>query len=187
MDIWTIGHSTRTIDDLIRLLQAHAIQLVADVRRYPASRRYPHFNQAPLAEALAKNQIDYVHFPELGGRRSPRKNSPNTAWRVEAFRGYADYMMTQQFAQGIERLLELPAQKRTTLLCAEAVWWRCHRALIADYLKAGGHTVSHILGLDKTESHPFTSAAHVVNGKLSYEARNESPELDLSSSGKSSP
>ena len=144
--IWTIGHSTRTLEEFIGLLQAQEIRVVADVRHYPGSRRVPHFNKEPLAKSLAAAGIEYVHLPELGGRRRARVDSPNTAWRNEAFRGYADYMMTPAFRTGIERLLDLAGRSRTAILCAEAVWWRCHRGLIADDLKVAGHEVTHILG-----------------------------------------
>ena len=180
MDIWTVGHSTCSMDELLGLLQAHSIQLVADVRRYPASRRFPHFHQQPFAAELGKSGIEYEHFPELGGRRAARADSINTAWRNEAFRGYADYMQTEPFQAGVARLLEEAAVKRTALLCAEAVWWRCHRALIADHLKAQGHTVLHILSAGKTQVHPFTPAARILEGKLSYQARSEALELDFS-------
>ena len=162
------------------MLQAHSIESVADVRRYPASRRHPQFNQTALAEVLGKSRIDYVHFPELGGRRSARKDSPNTVWRVEAFRGYADYMMTPEFQKGIERLLVLGVQKRTTLLCAEALWWRCHRALIADYLKAGGHRSITLRGPTRRSRIRLPLRRRIVDGKLSYQAQNQSLELGLS-------
>lgn len=152
------------------MLRAHRVELVADVRRFPVSRRYPHFSQEQLQQALAQRAIDYTHFPELGGRRTARKDSPNTAWRNTAFRGYADYMMTPDFRDGIERLLKLAEKKRTAIMCAEALWWQCHRSLIADYLKAAGHNVQHIVSDKKAESHPFTSAAKLMNGKLSYAA-----------------
>jgi uncharacterized protein (DUF488 family) len=168
--IWTIGHSTRSIEEFIQLLKALDIRALADVRQFPGSRRYPHFNQEQLSSSLAKAGIDYTHFVELGGRRRARKNSPNTAWRNEAFRGYADYMDTAGFRAGIERLLQLVGEKKTAIMCAEALWWQCHRGLIADHLKAAGHEVIHILGPNKTESHPFTSAARIVDGKLSYAA-----------------
>jgi uncharacterized protein (DUF488 family) len=132
-----------------------------------------------LAESLAKVGIEYHHLLKLGGRRRPRPDSHNTAWRNEAFRGYADYMESQAFADGIKQLLELAGNKRLAIMCAEAVWWRCHRGLIADYLKAHGHKVLHILSLTKTEEHPFTSAARIVNGKLSYEATAVEAELPL--------
>jgi uncharacterized protein (DUF488 family) len=166
--IWTIGHSTRSLEEFLELLRFHRIQVLADVRQFPGSRRLPHFSQQPFSEALNRAGIEYVHFPELGGRRRPRPDSPNVAWRNEAFRGYADYMMSAPFRAGIDRLLKIADEKFTAIMCAEAVWWRCHRALIADYLKAAGHEVLHILGPGKTDEHPFTSAAKLVDGKLSY-------------------
>jgi uncharacterized protein (DUF488 family) len=165
--IWTVGHSTRTIDEFVSLLAAHSIIAVADVRQFPGSRRYPQFNKETLAKSLAVHGINYMHFPELGGRRKPKKDSVNTAWRNDAFRGYADYMETAEFSGGMRRLMEL-ATVNTAIMCAEAVWWRCHRALISDYLKVRGVDVLHIVDQKKTESHPFTSAARVVDGKLSY-------------------
>jgi uncharacterized protein (DUF488 family) len=166
--VWTIGHSTRTFEDFLALLQSAKIEALADVRRFPGSRRLPHFGQEALSAALAPAGIVYEHFAELGGRRQARNDSPNTAWRDPAFRGYADYMMTSEFRAGIARLLDLARAKRTAFMCAEALWWQCHRGLIADHLKAAGHDVLHILGPGKTEPHPFTSAASIVDGALSY-------------------
>src|SRR5262249_11956588 len=166
--IWTIGHSTRSIDDFLALLTANGIRALADVRRYPGSRRLPHFGQEPLAHSLEGAGLRYEHFAELGGRRRPRGDSPNTAWRDEAFRGYADYMMTDEFRAGIARLLDLARSMPAAIMCAEALWWQCHRGLIADDLKAAGHDVIHIMGPNKTEPHPFTSAARIVDGRLSY-------------------
>ena len=171
--IWTVGHSTRTIEQFIELLTAQSIQLLADVRRFPGSRRLPHFNQENLSKSLATVGIEYVHFPELGGRRKALANSPNNAWRSEAFRGYADFMMTPEFGAGIDRLLTFAREKRTAIMCAEALWWQCHRSLIADYLKASNHIVLNILTANKVEEHPFTSAARIVDGKLSYGAETE--------------
>jgi uncharacterized protein (DUF488 family) len=171
--IWTIGHSTRSLEEFLGLLASQQIQLLADVRRFPGSRRLPHFNQENLSDSLAKSDIEYVYFPELGGRRRARADSPNTAWRNEAFRGYADFMMTDEFRDGNERLLQLAREKRTAIMCAEALWWQCHRSLIADYLKASGHEVIHILAGNKTQEHPFTSAAKIVDGKLSYSGESE--------------
>jgi uncharacterized protein (DUF488 family) len=169
MRIWTIGHSTRTIDKFISLLEEHGIKLLADVRLLPGSKRYPQFNKETLADSLGKVGICYEHFPELGGRRKPREDSPNTAWRNESFRGYADYMETEEFGEGVKRLLDLAADAGpTAIMCAEAVWWRCHRSLISDYLKARGIEVMHILDANKAELHPYTSAAQIANGKLSY-------------------
>ena len=171
MRIWTIGHSTRTIEKFISLLEEHGIKLLADVRLLPGSKRYPQFNKKTLADSLGKVGISYEHFPELGGRRKPREDSPNTAWRNESFRGYADYMETEEFDKGIKRLLDLAADAGSTaIMCAEAVWWRCHRSLIADYLKARSMEVMHILDSNKAELHPYTSAARIANGKLSYGA-----------------
>ena len=167
--IWTIGHSTRTIDDFISLLEENGIKVLVDVRTWPGSRRYPQFNQEALVESLNAHEIRYEHFPELGGRRKPKADSRNTAWRNASFRGYADYMETEQFHNGVEGLLDLAQETGpVAIMCAEAVWWRCHRSLISDYLKWRGIEVVHILDRNKIEPHPFTSAARIVNGKLSY-------------------
>jgi uncharacterized protein (DUF488 family) len=169
--IWTIGHSTRTIDEFISLLQTNQIRLLVDVRSLPGSKRYPQFNKEALADSLGKARIRYEHFPELGGRRKAKPQSKNTAWRNASFRGYADYMETEEFRKGVERLLDLAAGAGpTAIMCAEAVWWRCHRSLISDYLKARGIEVLHIMDANKTEPHPYTSAARIVDGKLSYGA-----------------
>lgn len=167
--IWTIGHSIREIDDFISILEAQRIKLIADVRLLPGSRRYPQFNQDALAKSLSENGIGYEHFPELGGRRKPKPDSRNSAWRNEAFRGYADHMETEEFRKEIDRLIDL-AEKigPTAIMCAEAVWWRCHRALISDFLKARGVEIVHIMDAKKTEPHPFTSVARIVNGQLTY-------------------
>jgi uncharacterized protein (DUF488 family) len=167
--IWTIGHSTREIDEFISLLHENQIKLLVDVRAYPASKRYPHFNKDSLKESLNAHGIRYEHFPELGGKRKPNPDSHNTAWRNASFRAYADHMETEQFQKGVARLLEVAAETGpTAIMCAEAVWWRCHRSLIADYLKARGVEVLHILTANKVELHPFTPAARIVDGKLSY-------------------
>ena len=171
MRIWTIGHSTRNIDAFISLLEENGIKLLADVRSLPGSKRYPQFNKEPLAESLNAHGIRYEHFPELGGRRKSEPDSRNTAWRNASFRGYADYMETEEFHKGMERLLALAGEAGpAAIMCAEAVWWRCHRSLISDYLKARGIDVMHILDANKIEPHPFTSAARIVNGELNYEA-----------------
>ena len=166
--LWTVGHSTRSLDDFLGLLIAHDLEMLADVRRYPGSRRWPHFAREPLAESLAGRGIGYESFPELGGRRQPRPDSPNTAWRSAAFRGYADYMATEEFAEGLARLADLVCGLRTAIMCAEAVWWRCHRALIADVLRWTGFEVYHIMGPASSIPHPYTSAARITDGLLSY-------------------
>ena len=169
--IWTIGHSTRDIDVFISLLEENGIKLLADVRSLPGSKRYPQFNREALAESLRDGGIRYEHFPELGGRRKPKPDSRNTAWRNASFRAYADHMETEEFQKGIERLLVLAGEVGpAAVMCAEAVWWRCHRSLISDYLKSRGIEVMHILDANKTQPHPFTSAARIVNGELNYEA-----------------
>jgi len=171
MRIWTIGHSTRAIDEFISLLKDNEIKLLADVRAWPGSRRYPQFNKETLAESLGARGLRYEHFPELGGKRKSKPDSRNTAWRNVSFRGYADYMETEEFQKGIDRLLHVAAETgATAIMCAEAVWWRCHRSLIADYLKSHGREVMHILGANKVEPHPYTPAARIVDGELSYEA-----------------
>jgi uncharacterized protein (DUF488 family) len=166
--IWTIGHSTRTIDEFIKMLQSFQIRVLVDVRNYPGSRRYPHFNKEALEISLAKNDIQYVHIKDLGGRRKPKPDSINTMWRNEAFRGYADYMETDDFKKAVEQLQMLGNKYRIAFMCSEAVWWRCHRSLISDYLKSNGWTVMHIMEVGKTQEHPYTSAARLANGILTY-------------------
>ncbi len=169
--IHTIGHSTRSIEDFLAALAANEIKLLADVRLLPGSKRYPQFNRDTLAESLGEHGIGYQHFPELGGRRKPRPDSPNVGWRNAAFRGYADHMGTQEFQSALRRLLDIAGQTGpTAIMCAEAVWWRCHRGLIADLLKSRGIEVVHIVDAKKTESHPYTSAARILDGTLSYAA-----------------
>jgi uncharacterized protein (DUF488 family) len=172
--ICTIGHSTRSIDDFISLLEQSGIKLLADVRSLPGSKRYPQFNREALAESLNAHGIRYEHFPELGGRRKPKADSRNMAWRNASFRGYADYMEQEQFQKGAERLLAVAGEAGpAAIMCAEAVWWRCHRSLISDLLKVRGIEVMHILNVDKVEPHPFTSAARIVDGTLSYNSEGD--------------
>ena len=168
LSIWTVGHSTRSLEDFIGALTSFEIRVLADVRSFPGSRRYPQFNKDNLRGALAAAEVEYIHLPELGGRRRARSDSLNMAWRNESFRGYADYMETNEFQAGISRLLTIAAERRTAIMCAEVMWWRCHRSLISDYLKAKQIKVIHILGAEKSQEHPFTSAARIVNGELSY-------------------
>ena len=168
LTIWTIGHSTRNLDEFVGLLKENDIEALADVRSFPGSRKFPQFNAEALAISLPKVGIEYVPFKQLGGRRKVRKDSPHSVWRNEAFRGYADYMDTDDFTKGIEALLKLAVEKRTAIMCSEAVWWRCHRSMISDYLKSIGVTVLHIMAPGKTEEHPYTSAAELKDGKLVY-------------------
>ena len=166
--VWTVGHSTRSAEEFTQILTAHGIQVLVDVRMFPGSRRYPQFNRAALSESLNGLAIEYKHEPRLGGRRSPRADSHNTAWKNPQFRAYADHMETDEFRDAVKELLQVASERRVAVMCAEAVWWRCHRSLISDYLKAAGHTVMHIMDEKKTEEHPFTSAARIVDEKLSY-------------------
>jgi uncharacterized protein (DUF488 family) len=166
--LYTVGHSNQPIDEFLIALAAHDIAVVVDVRRFPSSRRHPHFSQAPLRASLEAHDIDYIHLPELGGHREPRVDSHNTAWREPAFRGYADYTETPEFARAISRVLEEAARRLLALMCAERHWTECHRGLIADHLKASGHEVIHILSAREHEDHPYTRAARLVDGGVSY-------------------
>lgn len=169
LTIWTIGHSTADMDHFLDILRRQRIEIVVDVRHYPGSRHVPHFGKQPLRRSLAEAGIRYEHLVELGGRRRVRPDSHNTAWRSAAFRGYADYMETDDFRQAVDELLRIARGGRTAIMCAEALWWRCHRSMIADYLKADGYTVLHIGSDGKVQEHPYTSAASIVDGRLCYE------------------
>ena len=168
MKIWTIGHSTRALNELLELLRRNKIERLVDVRSFPGSRRYPHFNRESLESALREAGVEYTWMPGLGGRRRARADSHNTLWRNEAFRGYADYMEAEGFRKALDELTRLAAGERTAFMCSEAVWWRCHRGLIADALKAEGWTVLHIESPDKVSEHPFTPAARMTPSGLSY-------------------
>jgi uncharacterized protein (DUF488 family) len=165
--IWTIGHSTRSLAEFIDLLTRNEIEVVADVRSYPGSRRFPHFDREALAPSLAEHGIELIWIKKLGGRRRAKPDSANTVWRNEAFRGYADYMETEEFGEGLTALLDLATEKRTAIMCSEAVWWRCHRSMISDKLKSLGITVEHIMDAANV-LHPYTAAARIDNGDLVY-------------------
>jgi uncharacterized protein (DUF488 family) len=168
--VWTVGHSTRTLEDFLALLARHRIGAIADVRRFPASRRHPQFAREALQASLARAGIDYLWLPSLGGRRAARADSPNTAWRNPSFRGYADHLGSDEFAEGFAALLALAARRPTAVMCAELLWWRCHRQLIADVLKARGIAVLHIVDGDEVVPHPWSGAARLVAGRLDYGA-----------------
>jgi uncharacterized protein (DUF488 family) len=169
--IWTIGHSNRSLDDFVELLHRHAIEAVADVRRYPGSRRYPYFSKASLAASLPAAGIDYVHFESLGGRRTATDaGAPTTAWRVAAFNAYADFMRTPEFAAALDRLETLAAERGTAVMCAEALPWRCHRRLVSDALIARGWTVLEILSPAAAKPHELPSFAEIVAGTVVYRA-----------------
>jgi uncharacterized protein (DUF488 family) len=174
--VYTVGHSTRSLDAFLDLLRENGVERLVDVRQYPGSRRFPHFGREPLRAALEAAGIDYLHAPGLGGRRRGRPDSANTAWRNAGFRAYADYMETGEFRAAVEDLLRAAEEKPTTVMCAEALWWRCHRALISDYLKSIGVEVVHI-GDAGSEPHPYTSAARLVEGRLTY-TEDELPGID---------
>jgi uncharacterized protein (DUF488 family) len=166
MRIYTIGHSTRPLDELIGLLREHGVKRLADIRRFPGSRRYPHFSRESLAASLPKAGIEYVHVVELGGRRDPLADSPNNGWRNGQFRGYADHMATAEFQNALDRLLA--SDVPTAIMCAEAVPWRCHRNLVSDELTRRGHEIIHILGPGASQRHVINPIARVVDDHLVY-------------------
>jgi uncharacterized protein (DUF488 family) len=172
--MWTVGHSTRALLELAELVRAHGIGLIADVRKIPRSRRHPHFDAATLPAALGECGLGYVHLPGLGGLRRPRPDSINRAWRHPAFRAYADYMQTAQFARELDALIDLGRSDRVAIMCAEAAWTRCHRSLIADALVARGQAVWHIRAATRAEPHRLRDFARVEGGKVSYPGE---PEL----------
>ena len=174
--VYTIGHSTRALDDFLSLLKREGIELLGDIRTFPMSRRYPHFNSDNLGAALRASGIEYRHLPALGGRRTPRKDSENTLWRNAGFRGYADYMETDEFRDALSDLIKLSATKRVAIMCAEAVPWRCHRNLVSDALVAAGTPVKHILDAKVTE-HSLTPFARAENGFVSYRAQEDQSDL----------
>lgn len=167
--IWTIGHSTRSLEMFVDLLQTHHIELLVDIRSFPGSRRSPHFNKENLSLSLPEAGIQYRHMVGLGGRRKPNKDSENIAWRHPSFRGYADYMQSEEFKQQINILQELARSKRTAYMCSEAPWWKCHRALVSDFLKVKGWEVWHIMEAGKLAAHPYTSPARTQQGELFYD------------------
>jgi uncharacterized protein (DUF488 family) len=181
--VFTAGHSTRPIEDLLALLAEHGVRTLVDVRRFPGSRRHPQYSRDALAASLAAAGIQYVHEPDLGGRRAARPDSPHTAWRVDAFRGYADYMETPEFQAALERLIQRAAcqaeGQTVAILCAEAVPWRCHRRLISDALVARGVQVMHIMGPGRADSHQLDANARLLPGGRLLYAGQENPQPSL--------
>jgi len=171
-NIWTIGHSTHPFDKFISILNSFNIETVVDVRSLPGSRKFPQFDKENLQKALPGNKIYYAHLLKLGGRRKVKKDSKNTAWRHSAFRGYADYMETNDFLKGIVELMSIAEKQPTAIMCAEALWWRCHRSMIADYLKLKGWNVIHIISFNKSQEHSYTQPARIINGRLDYSSWN---------------
>lgn len=170
LTVFTIGHSTRTIEEFLAILAAHGIERLIDVRSIPKSRRVPQFNSDELAASLREKGIEYVHMKSLGGLRHAKKDSANLGWRNASFRGYADYMATAEFRAGIARLLELAREKRTAIMCAEAVPWRCHRSLIGDALLVRGVGVEDIMTTNSLRSHTLTPFARVEGEAVTYPA-----------------
>jgi len=167
--VYTVGHSTLALTEFLDLLAAHGIRAVADVRRFPASRRQPHFAREPLAQELARAGIAYAWLPGLGGRRRGRPGSPHVAWRSAGFRAYADHMETPEFREELSRLLAVARERPTAVMCAEAVPWRCHRQLIADALVAGGNEVRHVVGKASPAAHRLTPSARLDGERLVYD------------------
>lgn len=180
--IWTIGHSNREVAELVDLLRGPRIEVVADIRRFPGSRRQPRFSREAIGAELTSSGIGYHWLPDLGGRRPPLPESHNTGWRHPAFRGYADYMATEEFSRGLLELTTLAEGRRTAMMCSEAVWWRCHRRLVSDLLVVHGWEVLHILGPREPEPHRLGPPARVVDGTLTYPPT-ESPNPAESTDG----
>ncbi len=166
--VMTIGHSTRTLEEFVRLLQAHEANCVVDVRTVPRSRHNPQFDKTSLPRSLKKTGLGYVHTPGLGGLRQARRDSPNAGWRNDSFRGYADYMQTPEFARSLEDLIRLASRDRIALMCAEAVPWRCHRSLIADALLVRGIRTEHIMSATRRQVHTLTPFARVRGTVITY-------------------
>ena len=169
--LWTIGHSTREWEAFVAMLREARIEALVDVRRFAGSRRNPQFSGETMARTLPGAGIAYVPMADLGGRRRPAPDSHNAAWRNTSFRGYADYMETGPWQAARDALAERASRERAVVMCAEAMWWQCHRALIADDFKARGWTVLHLMTPTRTEEHPFTKPARVVDGRLTYAAQ----------------
>jgi uncharacterized protein (DUF488 family) len=168
--IWTIGHSIRPLEEFLGLLAGAHIEVIADVRSFPGSRKYPQYGKEALAATLAAHAIGYHWLQALGGRRRVSPDSPNTAWRNASFRGYADYMSSAEFEHGLAQLLKVASKARTAMMCAEAVWWRCHRSMIADAMCVRDIEVVHILDANHSMVHPMTAPARIVRGELTYAA-----------------
>ncbi|MGQ4659454.1 DUF488 family protein [Lysobacter sp. F6437] len=176
--LWTIGHSTRPWEVFLDMLGDARIGALVDVRRFAGSRRNPQFSGETMARELPTAGIEYVAAPDLGGRRKADPDTHNTAWRNASFRGYADYMETQPWQAARDRLAKRAADKRVAIMCAEALWWQCHRGLISDDFKVHGWEVIHLMAPGKQDTHPYTSAARIVGGKLDYSAP-EPPQPSL--------
>jgi uncharacterized protein (DUF488 family) len=168
LTVWTVGHSTRPLTEFLEVLAAYQIEIVADVRRFPGSRSQPQYQQQALESELHRAGVAYIWLPDLGGRRQPLSDTPNTTWRHRAFRGYADHLAGEEFAAGLFQLLTIAWGLRTALMCAEILWWRCHRRMIADVLVSLGVRVIHIMDAETAQTHRLKAPARLVHGVLSY-------------------
>ena len=165
----TVGHSNHPIEKFLAILKAHGVERVVDVRRFPVSRKWPHFDAESLAKSLPAAGIDYAGTPELGGRRKPRPDSPHVAWRVDAFRGYADFMDTEEFARSLDKALALARERPTALMCAEALPWRCHRSILADAFLARGWDIFEILSEKEARARKLPDFARLEGERLIYD------------------
>lgn len=170
--VYTIGHSTHSITTFLTMLDSFNIKTLVDIRSMPGSRKHPQFDKECLNNSLKEAGIHYTHFSDLGGRRKVKKDSKNTRWNNESFRGYADYMETQSFKNAVIELEQTALENPTAFMCSEAVWWRCHRSMVSDYLKAKGWTVLHIMAMGKTQEHRYTEPARIVDDKVIYKEEN---------------
>ncbi len=170
--IYTIGHSTNSINEFLEMLRSFDVEILADIRSLPGSRKFPQFNKENLKISLEKNDIQYVHLTDLAGRRKVKKDSKNTRWNNDSFRGYADYMETTTFKNAVENLENIAMEQATVYMCSEAVWWRCHRSMVSDYLKVKGWTVLHIMAIGKVQEHSYTSPARIVGEQVFYSSEN---------------
>ena len=170
--IYTIGHSTHPIVEFLAMLKYYDVKVLADIRRLPGSRKFPQYDQENLKNSLKEAGIEYTYLADLGGRRKVNKDSKNNRWNNPSFRAYADYMETDDFKNAATNLAHIALAKTTAYMCSEAVWWRCHRSMVSDYLKAKGWTVYHIMGLGKVQEHPYTSPAIITNHQVCYSDEN---------------
>ena len=166
--IYTIGHSTHSLDEFLNMLRSFDIKILADIRSLPGSRRFPQFDMENIKISLEETGIQYIHLADLGGRRKMKKDSKNNRWNNDSFRGYADYMETKEFENAIVKLENIALEQPTAYMCSEAVWWRCHRSMVSDYLKAKGWAVLHIMATGKVQEHKYTSPARIVDGNVFY-------------------
>ena len=166
--IYSIGHSTRSLDEFLNMLRSFNIKILTDIRSLPGSRRFPQYNMENLKTSLEEIGVQYIHLADLGERKKVKKDSKNNLWNNDSFRGYADYMETIEFANAIVKLEQIALEQPTAYMCSEAVWWRCHRSMVSDYLKAKGWAVLHIMAKGKVQEHKYTSPARIVDGNVFY-------------------